>query len=175
MTSPYECYLSVYISPSSDGRRLESMKVMCESDGYTWHIDNPEQFENGKNTYYGCSKLSFVDDKLFPEGRYVVKYTDMSDREAESSFRLRNLSSMNNSKRKITANDVNKRRNGSECTVKKIAVLDKDDKELFFGPWDEFFDSSVDVRGVFPGAESYQLIYSTRDNSSVIIMPKQKF
>ncbi|MCR4789740.1 MAG: hypothetical protein K5839_01535 [Treponemataceae bacterium] len=171
--SSYKQRLSIFLHPEPDERRLVSILVTCDENNFSWLIEEPEKVKYGKNYYLGSSSLFYKDGEEFPEGQYNVSFTDMAGRTADASFKIKKVASLKNDS-KFLARDVRLGRRGSECNVKKIILLDENREEIYCGNLPAKYDSNDKIKTDFPEAKYCRPFYSTRDNTTVIIMPEQK-
>ena len=174
-TSPYEQYLSIFIKAASDDRRVDKMKVTFTEMDYEWFIDEPEQVKAAKNVYFGSSKLFFPGKGCFEGGTYTVSFSDLASRETEQNFEVKPLESMKNTDGKfVRSRDVVSGKAGSECSLKRVILFDKDGKELYCGLYSFMFENKTELLENFPTAGSYQIYFVNRDYSCAIFLPKQK-
>lgn len=81
--------LSVFVKPSSNVRRIESIDVKF-SDGkemYSWKIENPILFQSGKESWAGYPHLeASANLKKFPKGSYDFECVDAAGNSEQGIF-----------------------------------------------------------------------------------------
>ena len=81
--------LSVFVKPSSNVRRIESIDVKF-SDGkemYSWKIENPILFQSGKESWAGYPHLEASGNlKKFPKGSYDFECVDAAGNSEQGIF-----------------------------------------------------------------------------------------
>lgn len=81
--------LSVFVKPSSNVRRIESIDVKF-SDGkemYSWKIENPILFQSGKESWAGYPHLeASANLKKFPKGSYDFECVDAAGNSEHGIF-----------------------------------------------------------------------------------------
>ena len=81
--------LSVFVKPSSNVRRIESIDVKF-SDGkemYSWKIENPILFQSGKESWAGYPHLeTSANLKKFPKGGYDFECVDAAGNSEQGIF-----------------------------------------------------------------------------------------
>ena len=81
--------LSVFVKPSSNVRRIESIDVKF-SDGkemYSWKIENPILFQSGKESWAGYPHLeASANLKKFPKGNYDFECVDAAGNSEQGIF-----------------------------------------------------------------------------------------
>ena len=168
-------YMSVFVKLSSDENRVSALQVYNEELNYEWDFSDIEKVKSGKNCYVGYSNLVMDGGKSFPDGEYLVTYTDLAQRQDEISFTLKKLDSMKTKDDNfVTARDVRRGKAGKECTLKRMAFFDADGNELFCGNYNEKMEDKAEIAELFPSAKYSQIFYTTKDSKSVIILPKEK-
>ena len=166
--------LSVFISTSQDVRRSKSIEILHPETNFVWKIENPQIYEENKNTYLGYSALTVPANFDFPEGLFQLTYFDVADRSTKENFEINLLKSMADKEDGfVKAEDVRSGKAGTECTQKKIIIFDEIGKELFFGFYSTLLNTDEKILNLFPDAVTKQIYYSNSNNSDVIILPKE--
>lgn len=170
----YTQHLSVFIHPTSDEKRLASIKIVSEANGYEWNIDEPERVDSGKNAYFGSWNLVCPNGEPFEDGKYIVSFKDLADREVSSMFTLKNLESMKTKNGNfVRSRDVLVGNAGSECALKRVVLYDDNDMELYCGLYNAMFENRGELKNNFPTAKKYRVYYVNKDNSCAIFMPEE--
>ena len=174
-SQPYTQRLSVFVHPMSDERRLSSIRISCEKNGYEWFVDEPNRVDSGKNAYFGSWNLVYPDGKAFEEGKYTISFKDLADREVSSTFTLKTLDSMKPKNGKfVRSRDVVTGFAGTECSLKRVILYDDADSELYCGLYNFMFEHKDDLKENFPTAKKFRIYYVNKDNTCVIMMPAEK-
>lgn len=166
--------LSVFISTSQDVRRAKTIEILHPETNFVWKVDNPQIYEENRNTYFGYSAFTVPENFDFPEGLFQLTYFDIADRNTKESFEINLLKSMADKEDGfVKAEDVRSGTAGTECSQKKIIIFDEIGKELFFGFYSTLLNSDEKILNLFPDAVTKQIYYSNSNNSAVIILPKE--
>ena len=174
-SQPYTQHLSVFINPTSDEKRLSSIKIISESTGYEWEIDELDRIDSGKNKYFGYWNLVYPDGKDFEPGNYIISFTDLADREVSSTFTLKPLDSMAAKNGNfVRSRDITMGNAGSECSLKRVILYDGEDCELYCGLYNSMFENKTELKNNFPTAKWFRVYFVNKDNSCAIMMPSEK-
>ena len=166
--------LSVFISTSQDVRRAKTIEILHPETNFVWKVDNPQIYEENRNTYFGYSAFTVPENFDFPEGLFELTYFDVADRSVNEKFEINLLKSMSDTKDGfVKASDVLSRKFGTECSHKKIILQDAIGKEIFIGFYSSLINSDEKILNLFPDAVTKQIYFSNSNNSVVILLPQE--
>lgn len=164
-----EIRLGVYLDVTSDVHRAERIRFICRSNNFEWECLDPVKLESGRNgskKYAGYSNFVMPGNEAFPEGQYVVFYTDLNGNEKSTSFNLpyvEKLATMVSEEAAVYLKE--------KSAVEFIAVYDENLILLFYGiKEDEKLDES-NVWSRFPDAAFYRTVWTMNNGRVVCIMP----
>lgn len=86
-----EIRLGVYVDVTSDVHRADKIRIECRSNDYEWECLNPVKLSTGgkgKKQYAGYSHFVMPDNRLFPQGQFVVYYTDLNGNEESCQLNI---------------------------------------------------------------------------------------
>jgi hypothetical protein len=158
-----EYYALLFVQPEAESRAATVTLIHTES-GYTWNITEPVQLKAGGSTWIGSPHLT-ADSEAFPQGQYIVRYTDTSEREIETSVTLSYSPDLADS------DEAQARSNASARSQLQIAVYDENEDILYFGEKKQAWSDWTAIKKEIVGARFYRDCLIEPGYSSVVMLP----
>lgn len=164
-----EVRLGVYVDVTSDVHRADRIRFICRSNNFEWECLDPVKLVgkgSGEKKYAGYSNFVMPGNEDFPEGQYVVFYTDLNGNEKSSSFTIPSVEKLASMKPEEAVAYL-KEKNAVEC----YAVYDSNGVLLFYEAKEDagFEEDAVWAR--FPDAAAYRIVWIMNNGRIICIMP----
>ncbi len=152
--------MAVFVELFSDPLRIQDIKITSPDSNFTWIIENPPNFATKNTVWVGTSNIMAIQNRGFPEGTYLLEYTDVAQRSTSISFSV---------PQEINVANIEK----EKFTKKMSSVYDKNDNLLYFGP--RLDDNTIDLKEDYADAQTVYNILTVPDGTSAIIEEKKQF
>lgn len=167
--TPPKVRFSLFMCSDSDVRRYERIKVRALETGYVWDTNSIAIVESDGMQWAGCTNIVAPENEMLPSGTYEITYYNADEKEC--SVKLEIKYDMDFYDVVFSAlPEVMKEKHG----IEKIAIYDKEHILIYFGDRKEEFRTTRGIWNVYREAETYQIIWCTRDNSVLCIGPEEK-
>lgn len=159
---------SLFMCSDTDVHRYERIRIKALETGYVWDTDSIAILESEGMQWAGCTNLVAPENEKLPSGTYEVTYYNADEKEC--SVKLEIKYDMDFYDVVFSAlPQVMKEKHG----IEKIAIYDKEHILIYFGDRKEEFQTTRGIWNVYREAETYQVIWCTRDNSVLCIGPEE--
>lgn len=161
--------LSVFMSAASDVRRFERIRIKSLEADYIWDTSEIACLESDNVQWAGCTNLVAPENKKLPLGRYEVSYFNADEKECKVVLDITYDADFYDVLFSALP-EVMADKKGLE----KIAIYGKDKLLLYFGDRNTEFKTTRGIWNVYREAETYNLIWYTRDGRVICIGPEKK-
>lgn len=166
-TSP-EARLSIFSSSVSDVRRYSKISITSLDTGLSWETDNIVRMENEEVQWAGCTNLVAPEDEMLPVGKYEITYYNADEKECTVSLEVRYDIGFYD----VLLNELADYM-ADKGGIEKIAIYDKEGVLIYFGVRTEKFKTTRDIWNTYREAETYRIIWYSRDGKVICIEPEK--
>ncbi len=167
-TTPPDARLSVFSSSGSDVRRYKRITITSLENGYSWDTDNIAKLEADNLQWAGCTNIAAPIGEQLPVGKYEVTYYNADEK--EYMVKLDVKYDVGFYEVLLPAlSDFMTEKHG----IEKIAVYDKEHILIYFGDRTQEFMTTRDIWNRYREAETYQVIWYTRDGKVICVTPEK--
>jgi hypothetical protein len=161
--APPEYYALLFVQPETESRAAAVALVHVQS-GYIWNITDPVHLRTGGAAWIGSPRL-VADFGAFPQGQYIVRYTDTSEREMEALVNLSYPADL------AESSEAQARQNIPASSQRQIAVYDETENLLYFGEKKQYWAYWSDIKKEIAEARFYRECFTAPGYSCVIMLP----
>ncbi len=161
--------LTVFVSPSENVRRVESLKVSSLENNYEWETYDVLQIQNNSKYYAGYTNFVMPEGSKFPQGDFEIYYTEADDDESSCFAKL----NYNEEFYKLNAEDALQVLK-NQYFVEKIAIYDINSTLIFFGNYEKDIKTTDGLLKKYKSAYSIKKIWTAQDDSVFCIFPLEK-
>ncbi|WP_027727388.1 hypothetical protein [Treponema sp. C6A8] len=160
--------LCAFVESDSDSRRSGLLQLSTKKDGFIWNAQSPLRFKSGDKFWTGYTNFLMQKNEPFPLDSYRILIQNADEKEAEEVFDFNYDSSFYN----LKASEVEEKMK-SLGAVKKIAIYDESHSLLYYGDLKDNLSSSRKIWNVYSKANYFNVIWQTKDNTVICILPKE--
>lgn len=160
--------LTIFASSNSEVRRYERIKITSLDTGYCWDTKALSIMETEDTQWAGCTNLMAPEEEKLPVGTYEVVYYNADEKECTLTLDVRYDVDFYDVLLPALPEVMAEKRG-----IEKIAVYDKEHILLYFGDRTEEFKTTRDIWNRYRDAETYQIIWYTRNGNVICITPEK--
>ena len=160
--------MCVFIESESDTRRCEEIFLCSQKDGFEWTSDELVHIKSGERSWSGYTNFVMQAKQRFPNDSYNLVLKNADEQEASENFDF----SYDEAFYELNAVEAEKKLK-AEDAVKKLAIYDENGILLYYDVQTDKLDSARKMWNMFSNASYYNIIWQSKDNSTICIMPKR--
>ena len=166
--TPPSARLSIFSSSGSEVRRYRRITITSMESGYYWDTDQITKLEADKLQWAGCTNIVAPQGENLPVGRYEITYHNADDKDFMVKLDVKYDVEFYDVLLPALA-DFMAEKHG----IEKIAVYDKEHILIYFGDRTQEFMTTRDIWNKYREAETYQVIWYTRDGKVICVTPEK--
>jgi hypothetical protein len=165
---PPETYAMLFLQPSTDVDFAAKIVLRHIQSGYEWHINEPSVLWEGETAWVGSAHLvnpGIEGTALFPQGNFLLRYIDTSERESETTLTLVYPTELEAARADGAAELL------PPSSAHRFALYDSEERLVYFGEkrrnWLDFYAIQRDI----PRAAYSRECISTPGYAAVVVLP----
>ena len=160
--------LSVFASSSTDVRRYQRVVITSTETGYVWDTEVIARIEENDEQWAGCTNIVAPADEKIPTGKYEITYYNADEKECQVTLDVRYDAELYDVLLPSLSEYMTMKHG-----IEKIAIYDKNHILIFFGDRTEELMTTRDIWNTFREAETYQIIWYSRNGNVICIAPEK--